>query len=253
MVSAVGAGIHAELRKLLGLRTAWVGMIVGLVGGPVLVFLNAASTRRALADGGFGDPSNFGFHDLGIGLLGAMILGVVVVSSEYTSTGEDSPDGRQLTTTLLAMPRRHRLLVAKGIALTLVVAVQGAITAVATLALVEVVHGGAVPAPEPVRVAGAVLYWVLLGLFAYALTLIFKNGIVTLTLLIVNSTAVSVSYLLTKVTPAAAYLPDIVGTHLFLRDVGDVDIAPVTAGLVMTAWVAALLGLAAWLLRRREG
>lgn len=244
--------VHAELRKLLGLRTAWVGLVVGLVAAPALVFLNAGSTRRAIADGTWGDPSDLGFQSLGIGLLGAMILGVVAVSSEYTSTGEDSPDGRQLTTTLTAVPRRHRLLAAKGAALTLVVAVQGAVTAVTTLALVQAVHGAAVPAPEPVRVAGAVLYWVLLGLLAYALTLIFRNGVVTLTVLILNSTVVSVSYLLTKVTPLAAYLPDIVGAHMFLREVGDVRIAPVTAGLVMTVWVAALLGLAAWLFDRRD-
>ncbi|MDI6097278.1 hypothetical protein QLQ12_01465 [Actinoplanes sp. NEAU-A12] len=244
--------VRAELRKLLGLRTAWVGMVAGLVAAPALVFVNAPATRRALADGTWGDPSDLGFQSLGIGLLGAMILGVVAVSSEYTSTGEDSPDGRQLITTLTAAPRRHRLLAAKGAALTLVVAVQGTLTAVATLGLVEMVHGAAIPSPAPARVAGAVLYWVLLGLLAYAITLIFRNGVVTLTVLIVNSSMVSVSYLLTKVTPLAAYLPDIVGAHMFLRDVGDVRIAPVTAGLVMTAWVAALLGLAAWLFQRRD-
>jgi ABC-2 type transport system permease protein len=75
---------------------------------------------------------------------------------------------------------------------------------------------------------------------------------VTLTVLIVNSSVVSVSYLLTKVTPAANYLPDIVGAHMFLNQVGDVRIAPLTAGLVMTAWVAALLGLGAWLFERRD-
>jgi ABC-2 type transport system permease protein len=75
---------------------------------------------------------------------------------------------------------------------------------------------------------------------------------VTLTVLIVNSSVVSVSYLLTKVTPFAAYLPDIVGAHMFLNEVGDTDIAPLTAGLVMTAWVAALLALGAWLFERRE-
>jgi ABC-2 type transport system permease protein len=252
VVSAARAQIHAELRKLLGLRTAWVGLAVGLVASPALVFLNAGATRRAIADGTWGDASDLGFQSLSIGLLGAMILGVVTVSSEYTPTGEDSPDGRQLHTTLVAAPRRLRLLAAKAIALTLVVAVQGLITAGSTLALVEVVHGGAVPSPEPARMAGAVLYWVLFGLLSYALTLIFRNGVVTLTVLIVNSTVVSVSYLLTKVTPLAAYLPDIVGTHLFLNHIGDVEIAPVTAGLVMTAWVAALLALAAWLFQRRD-
>jgi ABC-2 type transport system permease protein len=244
--------VHAELRKLLGLPTAWVGLVLGLIAAPALVLVSAGGTRRAIEEGIVRDPSDTAFQPLGIGLLGALILGVVVMSSEYTSTGEDAPRARQLTATLTAMPRRHRLVAAKAAALSLLVAVQGAVTAVATLALTEMVLGPVVPPAEPGRAAAAVFYWVLLGLLAYALTLIFRNGIVTLTVLIVNSSVVSVSYLLTKVTPLAAYLPDIVGAHMFLNEVGDVDIAPLTAGLVMTAWVAALLGLGAWLFVRRE-
>jgi ABC-2 type transport system permease protein len=244
--------VQAELRKLLGLPTAWVGLVLGLIAAPALVFVSAGGARRAIESGLAGDPSDTAFQPLGIGLLGALILGVVAVSSEYTSTGEDAPRARQLTTTLTAMPRRYRLVAAKAVALSLLVAAQGAITAAVTLACTELALGPLVPPPEPGRAAAAVLYWVLLGLLSHALTLIFRNGIVTLTVLIVNSSVVSVSYLLTKVTPLAAYLPDIVGTHMFLNEVGDVDVAPLTAGLVMTGWVAALLALGAWLFDRRE-
>ncbi|MFC7528382.1 ABC transporter permease [Actinoplanes sp. GCM10030250] len=245
--------IRAELRKLLGLPTAWVGLVAGLVAAPALVLINAPATNRALADGAYGDPSDMGFQNLGIGLLGAMILGVVAVSSEYTSTGDDAPRARQLTATLTAVPRRTRLLAAKAAALSLVVTVQGTLTAVATLALTDMLHGTVVPAPEPHRVVAAVLYWLLIGLLAYAITLIARNGIITLTVLIVNSSVVSVSYLLTKVTPAAAYLPDIVGAHMFLRGIDTpVEIPPLTAGLVMTAWVAAFLALATYLFNRRD-
>ncbi|WP_433795061.1 hypothetical protein [Actinoplanes sp. CA-252034] len=244
--------VRAELGKLLSLPTAWVGLVLGLVAAPALALLSARGTRKAIQEGFHADPSDAVFQPLGIGLLGALILGVVVVSSEYTSTGEDSPGARQLQATLAAMPRRGRLVAAKAVALSLLVAVQGAITAVATLALTRVVLGDLVPSPSPGRAAAAVLYWVLMGLLAYALTLIFRNGIITLTVLIVNISVVSVSYLLTKVTPLAAYLPDIVGAHMFLNEVGDVRIAPLTAGVVMTAWVAALLGLGAWIFERRE-
>jgi hypothetical protein len=114
-------------------------------------------------------------------------------------------------------------------------------------------HDTAVPAPEPARVVAAVLYWTLIGLLAYAITLIARNGIITLTVLVVNSAVVSFSYLLTKVTPLAAYLPDIVGAHLFLRGIDvPVRITPVTAGLVMTAWVAGLLVVAGYLFHRRD-
>ncbi|MEU4162824.1 hypothetical protein [Actinoplanes sp. NPDC026670] len=244
--------VRAELLKLFSLPTAWVGMVLGLVAAPALVFLSAGGTRKAITEGFIRDASDAAFQPLGIGLLGALILGVVVVSSEHTSTGEDSPGARQLQATLAAMPRRGRLVVAKAVALSLIVAVQGVITAVATLALSGMVLGDLVPAPSPGRAAAAVLYWVLMGLLAYALTLIFKSGIVTLTVLIVNISVVSVSYLLTKVTPLAAYLPDIVGPQMFLNQVGDVRIAPATAGVVMTAWVIALLTLGGWLFDRRD-
>jgi ABC-2 type transport system permease protein len=245
--------INAELRKLLGLPTAWIGIVLGLLAAPALTVLNARSTRRALTDGLVDDPSDLALQNLGIGLLGAIILGVVAVSSEYTRTGDDAPGARQLTATLTAVPRRTRLLAAKIAALAAVVTLQGALTTAATLALTRIMHGTSIPTPEISRAFAAVLYWLLLGLLAFSITLIARNGIITLTVLIVNSSVVSVSYLLTKVTPAAAYLPDIVGAHMFLRDIdGPVEIAPLTAGLVMTAWVAALLAVAGHLLHRRD-
>jgi hypothetical protein len=245
--------VRAELRKLLGLPTAWVGLVLGTLTTPMIVVLNAPYTRRAIAAGTITDTSDLGLRDLGIGLIGPMILGVVVVSSEYTSTGEDAPGARQLTATLTAIPDRLRLLAAKTTALTLVVAAQAAVAAAATLTLTQLLYGEHVPAPAPARVAAAILYWMLTALLAYAIALITRNGIVPLTLLIINSTVVSVSYLLTKVTDLAAYLPDIVGAQMFIRSADfPVAIAPFTAGLVMTAWIAALLAVGAVLFHRRD-
>jgi ABC-2 type transport system permease protein len=245
--------VRAELRKLLGLPTAWIGLLLGTLLVPVVVLLNAPYTRRAIAAGTLTDTSDLGLRDLGIGLIGPMILGVVVVSSEYTSTGQDAPGARQLTATLTAVPNRLRLLAAKTTALVLVVAAQAAVTAAATLTLTQVLHGEHAPAPSPARVAAAILYWTLTALLAYAITLITRNGIVPLTLLIINSTVVSVSYLLTKVTDLAAYLPDIVGAQMFIRGADfPEELAPVTAGLVMTAWIVALLAIGAVLFHRRD-
>jgi hypothetical protein len=97
------------------------------------------------------------------------------------------------------------------------------------------------------------VYWTLIALLSFSITLITRNGIVPLTFLIVNSTVVSVSYLLTKVTDAAAYLPDIVGAQMFIHTADfPVRIAPVTAGLVMCAWIAVLLTAGAVLFHRRD-
>jgi ABC-2 type transport system permease protein len=245
--------VRAELRKLFGLPTAWVGLVLGTLLTPMIVLLNAPYTRRAIAAGTLTDTSDLGLRDLGIALLGPMILGVVAVSSEYTSTGDDAPGARQLTATLIAVPNRLRLLAAKTTALVGVVAAQAAVTAAATFALTHVLYGEHAPAPVPAQIAAVILYWVLTALLAYAIALITRNGIVPLTLLIINSSVVSVSYLLTKVIDSAAYLPDIVGARMFVHS-GDfpVEIAPVTAGLVMTAWVVALLAIGAVLFHRRD-
>ena len=253
MVTAFRHGVRAEVRKLLGLPTAWLGLAAGTLLAPAIVLLNAPYTRRAIADGTITGPSDIGLQDLGIGLIGPMVLGVVIVSSEYTSTGPDAPRARQLTATLTAMPGRLRLLAAKTVALILVAAAQAALVATATLTLAQVLLDGHVPVPAPARIAAAVLYWVLTALLAYAITLITRNGVVPLTFLIVNSTVVSVSYLLTKVTDLAVYLPDIVGAQMFIRTADfPVRVAPVTAGLVMTGWIAVLLAVGAALFHRRD-
>ncbi|MEU7650813.1 hypothetical protein AB0C42_15460 [Micromonospora taraxaci] len=245
--------VRAELRKLLGLPTAWVGLVLGTLIAPVIVLLNAPYTRRAIAAGTLSDPSDLGLRDLGVGLIGPMVLGVIVMSSEYTSTGRDAPGARQLTATLAAVPHRLRLLLAKTTALVVVVAAQATVTTAATLTLTHVLHGEHATAPAPGRVAAAILYWTLTALLAYAITLITRNGIVPLTLLIINSSVVSVSYLLTKVTDLASYLPDIVGAQMFIRGSDfPVEVPPVTAGLVMTAWIVALLAVGAVLFQRRD-
>jgi ABC-2 type transport system permease protein len=245
--------VRAELRKLLALPTAWIGLVLGTLLVPVIVLLNAPSTRRAIAAGTLTDASDLGLRDLGIGVIGPMILGVVVVSSEYTSTGQDAPGARQLTATLTAAPNRLRLLAAKTTALVLVAAAQATVTTAATLTLTQVLHGEHAPTPAPARIAAAILYWALTALLAYAITLITRTGIVPLTLLIINSTVVSVSYLLTRVTDLATYLPDLAGVQMFIHSANlPVELTPVTAGLVMTAWVVALLAVGAVLFHRRD-
>ncbi|GAB7045667.1 hypothetical protein [Catenuloplanes indicus] len=245
--------VIAELRKLLGLPTAWAGLIIGTLLAPLIVLINAPAVRRAIADGSYGDLSNLGMNDLGAGLLGPLVLGVVIVSSEFTPTGEHSAGVTQLHATLTAMPHRLRLLGAKAAVLSAVVLVQSVLAAAGVLTLTRALHGDAMPPVDPARLVTVLIYWVLLALLAFAITLIVRNGIVPLTVLIVNSFFVSVSYLLTKLTDLAYYLPDIAGARMFIRG-GQFDhpMSPLVAGLTMTTWVVALLTLAAWLFHRRD-
>jgi len=223
--------VRTELLKLAGLPAVWVAAALGLLLPPLLVVL----TGRTVAD-----TTDSGFVELTVGVLGALVLGTVAAGSEYR--------GGQIATSLVCVPSRMRLLAAKAGALVLWVAVTAAVSAVVTLAVAGVLTGGTGP-----RIAGVVVYWVLDALLAYGITLLTRSGVLPLTVLIVNSTVVSVSFLLTKLTPLAAYLPDLAGAQMFIEPHDVVaDLTPVTAGLVMGAWVAVLLGVAAYVFHRRD-
>ncbi len=223
--------MSTELRKLAGLPSVWVAAALGLLMPPLLVVLTGA---------GAPDTSDTGFVELTVGVLGPLVLGTVAAGSEYR--------GRQIRTSLLCVPSRLRLLAAKTGAVALTVGVTAAVSAVVTLAVAGTLTGGAGP-----RIAGVVVYWVLDALLAYAVTLLLRNGVLPLTVMIVNTTAVSFTYLLTRVTPLAAYLPDMAGAHMFIHDMDTpAPLAPLTAGLMMAAWAAGLLAVAGYAFHRRD-
>ena len=92
-----------------------------------------------------------------------------------------------------------------------------------------------------------------MGLIAFAITVVTRSGIVPLIVLIVNSSLVSVSLLLTRLTPLAHWLPDLAGRRLFggVSTVeGGLDAVP--GGLVMSAWTLALLLVAGFVFARRD-
>jgi ABC-2 type transport system permease protein len=223
--------VRAELLKLAGLPSVWVAAALSLLVPPLLAVLGSRSGP---------DGADTGFMQLAFGVLGPLVLGTVAAGSEYR--------GGQIMTSLVCVPSRLRLLAVKTGALVLAVAVLAVPSALLTLAVAGALTGGAGP-----RIAGAVVYWVLQALLAYGITLLTRSGVLPLTVLIVNTTVVSFSFLLSKVTPLAGYLPDLAGVHMFMRDIDSrAELAPVTGGLVMAAWVAALLGVAGYAFHRRD-
>ncbi|EMD24170.1 ABC transporter integral membrane protein [Amycolatopsis azurea] len=234
---------QGELRKLASLRSVWASIAIGVLVPAALTFLNAKS---AAARGGNVDV---GFQELAFGVVGAVILGVVAVSSEYTVEGESAGGGRQITTSLTVVPSRRRLLIAKLAAVITAVAVLAAVSSAVTLMTVDALLGTS----DFARLPGVVLYWVLTALLASGLTLVTRNGILPLVVLILNSSVVTVTYLLSKLTPLAVFFPDLAGVRMFVRRVDlPVQLAPVTGGLVMAAWVAALLAVGFLVFRRRD-
>lgn len=250
--------LAAELSKLYSLPSVWIGLVTGLLVPAAVTALNAVSIRDAIARGSETAAGiDFGYQELAFGVIGAIVIGVVAVSSEYFAESGESGGGRQITTSLTAISSRLRFLFAKAAAVAIVSALLAAAAAAATMAVIRIVLGehGPVPGSADVpRLIGIVCYWTLTALLAFGLTVLTRHGVVPLSILIVNSSLVTVTYLLTRITPLAYYLPDMAGIRMFIRDLADstVEIAPLVGGLVMTAWVAALITVAAIVFCRRD-
>ncbi|XID92692.1 ABC transporter permease [Paenibacillaceae bacterium WGS1546] len=250
--------LAAELSKLFSLPSVWIALVAGLLVPAGVTALNAVSIRNAMAQGSETAVGiDFGYQELAFGVIGAIIIGVVAVSSEYFTESGESGGGRQITTSLTAISSRLRFLLAKAAAVAVVSALLAAAAAAATMAVIRIVLGELAPVPgseDVPRLIGIFCYWALTALLAFGITVLTRHGVVPLSILIVNTSVVTVTYLLTRITPLAYYLPDMAGIRMFIRDLADstVEISPLVGGLVMSVWVAALFTVAAIVFCRRD-
>lgn len=250
---------RAEVVKLTRLPSVWVALVIGLVLPPLVAVANWGAVAHALRSGDTGMLVSTSTVDAGLTetlliVLAAVIIGVVAASSEHTPNWDSGGGGRQSATSLLAVPRRGVLLAAKCLAVTLVVGLVAAVSVLSATSVARSVLGSyAVAAPGPARIAGAVLYVVIFALLALALTVLTRRGYAPLVILLANASVVSVSWLLTKVTDAAVWLPDLAGSAMFLREhlEGPVPPTPVAGGLAMAGWTALALAVA-WAVHLRR-
>lgn len=248
---------RAELSKLASLPAVWASCVVGVAVPAAVAYINASSASSAIANGVQEKAgADVGFQELAFGVVGAVILGVVAASSEYFTEGEGSGGGRQITASLTAVPGRTRFLVAKVAAVVTAAGLLALAATAITLTVVRVLlgdHVQAFSADNLARAVGVVLYWVFTALLAFGITLLTRNGIIPLAVLILNTSVVTVTFLLTKITPLAAYFPDMAGMRMFITEVDlPVEISPVVGGIVMAAWVALLLGAGFAIFQRRD-
>ena len=80
--------LRAELSKLVTLPFAWLGFIAGLVVPVGITTITSLTTEPG---------PDTGFSELAVGVLGAIIIGVTAIASEYTSEGEEAASSRQIT------------------------------------------------------------------------------------------------------------------------------------------------------------
>ena len=192
--------------------------------------------------------SGFAFSQLTV-----CILGVMVIASEY-STG-------MIRASLLAVPRRLPMLIAKALVFAVLILVLGTAVSVASFFIGAPIRHGKAPValgdPGVLRaVVGGGLYLSMLGLFALAIGAIIRHTAAAITGVI---GFVLVLAPLAMLLPGSfgkhvhAYLPTEAGHLIGQAHQGPNDLLTPWQGYgVFAVWTAALLIAAAFLLKRRD-
>ena len=98
-----------EWIKLRSVRSTWWTLLVfaaGMIGLAILVMIHQHWATMSAPDRASFDPTDDGFAGLSIGQLALGVLGVLVITTEYSSG--------MIRATLAAVPRRPLLLAAKA-------------------------------------------------------------------------------------------------------------------------------------------
>ena len=255
-----GRLLLAEWTKLRSVRSTYWSLIALIIAFPFFCWLFPYLTVSNWSQATPTQQANLMLDPIGsmmapgqyIGQLAVAVLGVMVTASEY-STG-------MIRSTLLATPRRVRMLAAKSVVFTLLILVIGELVSFAgffigrqtfkSLVTVNLNSG------DIRQVLGGGLYLAMLALFAMVLGALIRHvaGAITgiVALLLVLSGLISLipgqvgKYLYT-------YEPTNAGFAIISKHVPDNFLLTSWEGYgVFAAWTAALWILAAWLLVRRD-
>jgi hypothetical protein len=250
--------LRSEWTKIRSVRSStWT--IAALVGLTVLIgaliCVSEASNWTSLSPverAGF-DPTNFSLQGLIFGQLAVGVLGVMIMSSEY-STG-------LIRSTLAAAPDRRLVLGAKTAVLGAVVLVVGEVVSFASFFLGQAILSGSAPSvgigdqgvAQAVAFGG--LYLTALGLFGLGVGAIVRHTAGALT------TFVGVVLLIPEIVrllPASIgdtigkYLPANIGARLTSVQHYPHQLPAWVAFGVLCAWAAFALALGGWLMVRRD-
>ncbi|MUG86264.1 ABC transporter permease [Paenibacillus timonensis] len=242
---------NAELSKLFSLPGIWLSLLIGAFAPALIAALDSMAQRAEIIAGISTRLSEVGYIGFALGVQGVIILGVLAVSSEYSIESSESGGGQQITTSLTIVSSRLHLLLAKAGAVIVVSILLCILAIMTTISATYLMLGEYTPAFEWSKLFGVVCYWVFTALLAFGITVLTKNGTIPLAVLIINTSFVSFSFLLSKVTKLALYLPDRVGIEMFMFT-NDRFLPPFMGGLVMFAWVMILFIVASIVFSRRD-
>lgn len=168
---------------------------------------------------------------------GLVLLGILPVAQEYA--------GRQIHTTLAAVPQRRLLVAAKSgagaLVLVLVAALTVAATATAVLVIGRISEADLPVGDRPaVRLAGMVGHLVLVGLLSHAVALLVRHLVPALVGML--SLVLIAAPVLAAVTEHARWLPDRAAALLHADT--DSVLSAGTGSLVALGWITLVGGVA---------
>lgn len=238
--------LRAELTKTFSLHS------IRLVLGAALVVPGVLAFGSGLAF----DPSDRslfplesrGFETAGFGQPLVVLLAALVSGSEYL-------DG-QLRTTLLATPRRGRVIAAKLTVIGALSAITGFVAIGAAVMVEQASLGehGLTPAEFTAAMGwnllGVSVNYALIGLLAGGVTIVARTYVVALTVLVPLVLGITIS--LVETIPALRFLPDLAGIQLLMPYPGVGLLEPIPGAIVMASWAAFSWCLAWSRLRSRD-
>ena len=254
--------LMSEWTKIRSVRsTVWTLIIfavvsLGLTGLITWLTIRALNSGRAGENSGgiAADPVNFILGTgLGLGQLAICVLGVLVITSEYSSG--------TIRASLMATPRRYPVLIAKGLVFSALVFVIGEAVAFGSFFIgAAIVHSHfpvSLSQPNVTRaVIGSGLYLTVLGLFALAIGSLIRHTAGAVTTVI---GLVLVIFNLTSLLPSSwgahihAYMPTVAGLLVTQDKEQAGQLLSAWQGFgVFCAWTALLLIIGGYLLQRRD-
>jgi ABC-2 type transport system permease protein len=232
--------------KFTLLAAGVVSLVFGMIFSAVAESGEAAGPATLLTD-----PLDLALAGLTLGEMIVGVLGVLIVAGEY-STG-------LIRTTFAAVGRRTKVLWAKSAVLATSVFAMAAVAVTAAVVLGQAVYAGdvaTVPLADALDVIlGAVVYLTGIGLIGLALGFLLRSTAAGIAVLV---GAVFIGPGLLNLLPESItdvfmkYLPSEAGSAM-MTQVTDPELLSRGAGyVVFVAWVIGLLGLAGYLVRKRD-
>lgn len=263
---------RSEWTKMWSIRTTYVVLALAVFFMVGLSVLIGWGLSTAFSEGDFEGPAAafldttwLSLQGVGLAQLAIGVLGVLTVTNEYSSG--------MVRATFSAVPARLPVVIAKGVLIYLVTVAVMIPAAFAAFTLVQNVleeHGLAASLSDPGvtrAVIGAALYLGGISVIGCVLGWLFRSGagaIFALVALVVILPIVLQFVTLDWVQSIYDYLPSVAGQSIYslgeeagisLRDLIDADrttFGPWEGYGILMAWAVIGLGLAGWLVRRRD-